>query len=476
MAEQRALKVVVLAAGKGTRMKSELPKVLHPVAGKPMLARVVEAARGAGATEIVVVASGRVEDMAGALGDPGDVTWTVQEVQKGTGHAALCAKEAVLKGGDCDVLIMNGDLPRIHAETLTAFVAEWRSSGAGAALLTTEVPDPFGYGRVLRDRGDHLRGIVEERDAQPEQRRIQEINVGLYGAPARALFESLEATGTDNDQGEIYLTDGFTGLLKRNLTVRVVRRTPHHEFEGVNTRVQLAEASAFVHARKAEELMLAGVTVVDPRTCYVEDGVEVGMDSLLEPGVVLTGATRIGAGCRVGAYSLLHDAVLADGAQVKSHSVLEGASLGPGAQAGPFARLRPGTVLGAQARVGNFVETKKAALAEGAKASHLSYLGDCAVGAGTNVGAGTITCNYDGFAKHFTEIGAGVFVGSNSTLVAPLAIGDGAFVAAGSTITRSLEADALALGRARQTVKEGYARKLRERLGERDGAAGEGDP
>jgi bifunctional UDP-N-acetylglucosamine pyrophosphorylase/glucosamine-1-phosphate N-acetyltransferase len=458
-----SLKVVVLAAGKGTRMKSHLPKVLHPVAGRPMLARVLDASRGAGAQGVVAVVSGMIEMLSHTLGDPEDVAWAIQEEQLGTGHAARMAEEAV---GEAErVMIVNGDLPRLRGETLAEFVRRWDESGAECALLSTEVPDPHGYGRILREHDGRFRAIVEHRDATREQRQVREINVGIYGAPREELFAALGRAGTDNDQGEYYLTDAFKMMLDDGLRVEAFCMDPHEEFEGVNTRVQLAQASSWIFTRKAEELMLDGVTLVDPRTTYIEDKVVVGPDSLIEPGVILRGETRIGASCHIGAYSVLQDCVVEDEAEVRAHTVGEHAHVGQGALVGPFARLREGTELGTGARVGNFVETKKAKLGEGAKANHLAYLGDCEVGAGSNIGAGTITCNYDGFAKHFTSIGARVFVGSNSTLVAPVDLGDGTFVAAGSTVTKSAGKDDLVLGRARQTIKEGYAARLRSRLG-----------
>jgi bifunctional UDP-N-acetylglucosamine pyrophosphorylase/glucosamine-1-phosphate N-acetyltransferase len=459
-----SLKVVILAAGKGTRMKSHLPKVLHPVAGKPMIARVIDAARGLGASEIVVVVSGMVEVLAHTLGDPKDVTWALQEEQLGTGHAVLCAREAVLKDGDCEILILCGDIPRLRLETMKDFVGTWKKSASKAALITAVVPDPFGYGRILRNAEGGFASIVEHRDASEQERKIAEINAGIYLAPARELFEALDGADSKNDQGEIYLTDGFISMAEQDMGVDAIPMEPHQEFEGVNNRAQLAQASSWIFAHKAEELMLSGVTLVDPATTYIEDTVEVGMDTLIEPGVILQGATRIAESCRVGAYSVLRDTVVGDHAEIKEHSVVESTRIGPRAMVGPFARLREGTNLGADSKVGNFVETKKATLGDGAKASHLSYLGDCEIGGKSNIGAGTITCNYDGFSKHRTEIGEGVFVGSNSTLVAPLFLGKGSFVAAGSTVTKSSNEDDLVIGRSRQEIKIGYAKRLRDRM------------
>ncbi len=470
-----SLKIIILAAGKGTRMKSEIPKVLHEVAGSPMLGRVITACRGAGASRIVGVVSGEVERLSGALGKADDLHWALQEEQLGTGHATLCAKEALQAKGSDKVLIINGDMPRLRAETLKAFIEAWEASKAPAALLSTEVPDPSGYGRILRSAEGKFTGVVEDRDADQSQRKIAEINVGIYGATTGLLYGALDRAGNDNDQGEYYLPDAFKILLADGVEVEAIPMDPPAEFEGVNTRIQLAEASAYVYGRKAAEVMLSGVTLVDPTSVYIEDSVVIGQDTILEPGVLLKGSTKIEEGCRVGAYSVLTDSELAAGVEVKSHCVLEKAKVGKKATVGPFARLREGTDLGEKSKVGNFVETKKAKLGEGAKASHLSYLGDCEIGGGSNIGAGTITCNYDGFAKHFTDIGEDVFVGSNSTLVAPVALGKGSFVAAGSTVTRSSKPDDLVLGRARQTIKAGYAERLRSRMNSKNSDSSESE-
>lgn len=463
------LHVVILAAGKGTRMKSDLPKVLHLVAGKTMLARVLEAARSLNPSHISVVVSDMVPLFDHTFGSPEDVTWVVQHERLGTGHAVLQAKEAVLASKADRIMVLSGDTPRLTGQTLQTFESRWTRSGSDAAMVSAKVPDPAGYGRILRDGGGQFRGIVEDRDAQPEQKVIDEINVGIYGAEAAPLLEALTMIGNDNDQGEYYLPDAFKVLLDLGARVDAFPLAPASEFEGVNTRVQLAAASAHVFRRNAERVMLAGATLIDPATTYIEDGVRIGIDTLVEPGVMLLGQTRLGSSCHVGAHSVLHDAVLHDGVHVEPMCHLDGAEVRDDCRVGPYARLRPGTLMEAGARVGNFVETKKAHLGEDAKASHLSYLGDCTVGAHSNIGAGTITCNYDGFSKHRTEIGEEVFVGSNSTLVAPLELKDRSFVAAGSTLTRTVPEDALAVGRARQSNKEGYARRLRERLEPDDG-------
>ncbi len=460
-----AIRVLVLAAGKGTRMRSHLPKVMHKVAGIPMLERVLGAARGLGPERLAVVVSDMVDLFEHTFGgNQPPIEWVLQAERLGTGHAVLQGRTAMERGGDADLLILCGDMPRLRTETLERFLVRWRESGADAVIASTKVPDPTGYGRILRDAGGQFRGIVEERDAQPEQRVIREINTGIYAARTHELMEALTKVGNSNDQGEYYLPDAFTVLLKQGARVEAIELAPADEFEGVNDRVQLSAASTWVFGQKAGDLMRRGVSILDPRSTYIEDGVQIGMDTLVEPGAILAGNTRIGESCRIGAYSVLRDTVVGDDVEILEFCHLEGAELGRSTRVGPYARLREGTRLGERARIGNFVETKKTDLGPGAKANHLAYLGDATVGAGANIGAGTITCNYDGVRKHPTEIGAGVFVGSNATLVAPLALGDGAFVAAGSVVTRSAREDALVLGRARQETKDGYAKLLRERL------------
>lgn len=460
------LDVVILAAGKGTRMKSALPKVLHKVAGIAMLERVLRASRALEPGRIVCVVGDMVELFDHTFGAPGDVEWVVQRERLGTGHAVLQARGALEGSGARDVLVLNGDMPRITGETLSRILGAWREAGADAALVSTRLEDPTGYGRILRDRFERFRGIVEERDADETQRRIHEVSVGVYAARRTALLEALEKVGNDNDQGEYYLPDAFGIMLREGLRVEALPIEPAGEFEGVNDRVQLAEASRAVRERTTRRLMMSGVTFVDPATTYVSDTVEVGEDTLIEPGVVLEGQTVIGASCHIGAYSVVIDSVLDERVDVRPFSHIEGAEVARRAVVGPYTRLREGSRIGPRARVGNFVETKKALLEEGVKANHLAYLGDCHIGADSNIGAGTITCNYDGCNKHHTEIGEGVFVGSNSTLVAPVELEPGSYVGAGSVITRRVPEDSLAVGRARQVIKEGYAARIRERQAE----------
>jgi bifunctional UDP-N-acetylglucosamine pyrophosphorylase / glucosamine-1-phosphate N-acetyltransferase len=456
-----ALRSVVLAAGKGTRMKSALPKVLFPLCGRPLCAWPVDAARAAGADVVVVVGHGadQVKARLAELYPDGRVTTALQAEQKGTGHAVMQALPA-LAGYDGTVLLLYGDTPLVTADGLRA-LAE-KKGAAPLALWTTRLPDPTGYGRILRDDQGRLIRIVEQKDASDVERRIDEVNPGIYAVDAAFLRRALSSLTTQNAQGEYYLTD-LIEIARREGHDVVTLTVDAESTMGVNDRAQLAEAGAVLRRRVARRLMIDGVSIVDPASVYVDAGVQVDADAVLEPGVSLRGATRIGAGAIVGHGSVLVDTVVAAGARVQPYSVCEGAVVGVNAVVGPFSRLRPGADVGEEAHVGNFVEVKKTRLGKGAKANHLAYLGDSDVGAKTNIGAGTITCNYDGYGKYGTTIGEGVFVGSNSTLVAPLVLGDGAYVAAGSTVTKDVAPDALAIGRGKQENKDGYAAKLRAR-------------
>ncbi len=396
---------LILAAGKGTRMKSETPKVLHPLLGRPMLAWVLEAAAGAGVAEMVVVVGHGREQIEKALGPAWpSARWAIQAEQRGTGHAAACGRES-LAGPDRPVLVLNGDAPLLTSATLESFLQAHETSRAAATLLSFRAADPAGYGRILRDPAGNLQRIVEERDATPTEQAIDEVNSGIYALGSHDLFAALEQLQPNNDQGEYYLTDIFEVLVRQGKPVRVHLAGDPNQFRGINHRAELAEICAILRARKNRELMLAGVTLEDPACTYVDAQVRIGPDTVLEPGVRLEGGTTIGTGCRIAAGSVVRDSELADGATVKPYSVLDRAKVGPAASVGPFAHLRPGSDLGPHSKVGNFVEVKNARLGEHAKASHLTYLGDANIGRDVNVGAGTITCNYDGFAKHHTEIG-----------------------------------------------------------------------
>lgn len=447
---------VILAAGQGTRMKSRLPKVLHPLLGRPMLAYAVETALALAPERLVVVVGHGGERVREALGGY-PVVFAEQKEQLGTAHALMQAEEA-LKGFSGPILVTQGDTPLLTPDTLRALL-EALSEGVGMALLTVELPDPTGYGRILRE-GEEVLANVEEKDASPEVKAIREVNAGAYAFDP-FLFQALREVRNENAAREYYLPDLIAIYRAHGKRVVAVRGRAE-EALGVNTRLELARVEGILLDRLRREWMLKGVRMLLPETVYLEPTVELAPDVTLWPGVVLKGKTCIGEGCEVGAYSVLEDTLLEPGARVLPHSVLQGAHLEGEADAGPFARLRPGAVLKRGAHVGNFVEVKNSVLHEGVKAGHLAYLGDAEVGAGTNVGAGVITANYDGKRKHRTEIGPGAFIGSNSVLVAPVRVGAGALVGAGSVVTEDVPEDALAIARARQRNLLGYARRKRE--------------
>ncbi len=456
------LVAVVLAAGQGTRMRSEQAKVLHPLLGRPMVTYPVQAALEAGADRVVVVVGHQADAVRAALEThlPGrDLAFAVQAEQRGTGHAVLMALDAT-EGYD-DVMILCGDTPALDGETLRQLRQVHEAAQATVTVTSFVVDDPTGYGRVVRGEHGHPARIVEHRDATDAQRAIAEVNAGLYLVDRKALVETLRQVRPDNAQGELYLTDVVHLVAGRGGRVRgFVLRDPSR-LAGVNTRAQLAELEAVLRGRVNRRHMEAGVTMHDPASARIEAEVEIGVDTVLGPNVQLLGRTRIGRGCHVEAGAVLRDCELADGVHLKPYVVAEGARLGPGVAAGPFAHLRPGTVLGQDVKVGNFVETKKAVLGQGSKASHLSYLGDCEIGRDVNVGAGTITCNYDGVDKHVTVLEDGVFVGSDTQLVAPVRVGRNATVAAGTTVTDDVPEGALVLSRTTQQVREGYYERRR---------------
>ena len=446
-----ALQVIVLAAGAGTRMRSRLPKVLQPLAGRPLLAHVLDAAATQRPDKTHVVIGDGADTVQAHFAGAGDVSWVQQAPRLGTGHAVATALPQVAP--DAAVLVLLGDVPLVGANTLAACVD---AGQGGVAIVTAELPAPDGCGaRVLRD-GERVVGIVEERDATAAQRAIREVNSGMLAAPCKLLRELLPAVGADNAQGEHYLTDVVTMAAERGVPVYAVRAGRPEETLGVNDRAQLAQLERCYQRRAAEALLAAGVTVLDPARLDVRGTVRAGADCVIDVGVVFEGEVVLGDGVTVGAGCVIRDARLGDGVEVLPLSCIDGARIAAGCRVGPFARLRPGTVLGAGARVGNFVETKAARLGAGAKANHLAYLGDATVGADCNIGAGAITCNYDGVAKHRTEIGDGVFVGTNATLVAPLTIEDDAYVGAGSTITTTVARADLAIGRCRQRNIKGW--------------------
>jgi len=459
-----SLAAVVLAAGKGTRMRSKKAKVLHEVAGRPLVYYPVKRALELGARPVVVVVGHQAEAVRDALtaalpGAP--LSFALQAEQRGTAHAVLVARRALFGRGKA-VLILSGDTPLLTVEALGEVVAA-RSRRRAALAFATMVPDsPKGYGRVVRDRRGLPVRVVEEKDATKAERKIPEVNAGLYCAEAGFLWSALARVGSQNAQDEFYLPDLVALAVERSRATAV--ELPAELAAGVNDRAELSRVARAFVLRLAEGHARAGVTIEDPARFDCDEEVLVAPDVVVEPGVRLRGHTRIGRGTVVGAGCILSDAVIGEGVRLLPYTIVEASRILTGAIVGPFARLRPGSEIAEKAHVGNFVEMKKARLGEGSKANHLSYLGDAQVGRGVNVGAGTITCNYDGETKHPTRIGDGVFVGSDSILVAPIEIGDGAYIAAGSTLTEPVPPGALALGRARQVNKEGWvARRKRAR-------------
>ena len=457
-----ALEVIVLAAGAGKRMRSRLPKVLHPLGGRPLLAHVLGAARALAPRRIHVVVGEHAETIQAAFADAAegqDLRWASQHPPLGTGHAVAQALPAVAE--DATVLVLPGDAPLLGEATLAAAAAAGDST---VAIVTAQVPNPAGLGRILR-AGGAVAGIVEERDATASQRAIAEVNAGVLAAPRKLLAKLLAAPTPANAQGEHYLTDVVALAAAEGQRVIGIAAASPEEALGVNDRAQLAHLERRYQRRQAEALMAAGATVMDPARLDVRGAVAVGEDCVIDVGVVFEGAVTLGRGVRIGAGCVLRDARLGDDVEVLPMCCIDGAEVDAGCRIGPFARLRPGTRLGAEVHIGNFVETKKAQLGAAAKANHLAYLGDASVGAGCNIGAGAVTCNYDGVDKHRTAIGDSVFVGTNATLVAPLAIGDEAYVGAGSTITGDVPAGELAIGRGRQRNIEGWTPPARRPSG-----------
>ncbi|MCY1493960.1 Bifunctional protein GlmU [compost metagenome] len=450
-----SLDIVILAAGQGTRMRSALPKVLHPVAGKAMLGHVIDTARKLDPQGIHVVIGHGAETVRERLAAD-DLGFVLQAEQLGTGHAVAQALPQLTAER---VLILYGDVPLIEVETLQRLLEKVKDDQL--ALLTVDLIDPTGYGRIVRDAAGVVKAIVEHKDATPEQRAICEGNTGILAVPGKRLADWLGRLSNNNAQGEYYLTDVIAMAVADGLVVATEQPHDAMEVQGANDRVQLAELERHYQKRAARCLMAQGVTLLDPARFDLRGEVSVGRDVLIDVNVILEGKVVIEEGVQIGPNCVIKDSTLRRGAVVKANSHLDGAELGEGADCGPFARLRPGAVLGARAHVGNFVELKNAVMGEGAKAGHLSYLGDAEIGARTNIGAGTITCNYDGANKFRTVMGEDVFIGSNSSLVAPLTLGDGVTTGAGSTITQDVPADTLAVGRAKQRNIDGWKRPVK---------------
>jgi bifunctional UDP-N-acetylglucosamine pyrophosphorylase / glucosamine-1-phosphate N-acetyltransferase len=455
------LAILILAAGKGTRLKSSLAKVLHRAGGRSLIEQVVRACAPLKARETVVVVGHQAEQVSAVVEPLGAVT-ALQQPQLGTGHAMHIAKRAL--GRAKYAIVLPGDAPLIRPETLKALIATHRSGNAAATILTAILADPSGYGRILRKSESTVSAIVEESQLSEGQRDINEINSAIYCFTLEKLWPALAQVKPNNKHREIYLTDAISVMTAKGETVLALVAADSREVLGCNTRVDLAEVDRVFREWKRNDLMDAGVTIQLPETVLIDPEVTVGEDSTIEAGVQLLGKTKIGARCTIKSGSILVDSLLGDVVTIEPHSLVAESRLEDSVTIGPFARLRVGTHLKTGARVGNFVETKKAVIGEGAKVPHLTYLGDAKVGPKTNIGAGTITCNYDGFHKHPTTIGKGVFIGSDSTLVAPVRIGDGAYVAAGSTITENIPPDGLGIARGRQVTKPRWASKKRREL------------
>lgn len=455
--------VAILAAGMGTRMKSRRAKVLHEAGGKPLIQHVVTTALALAPPErIFVIVGHQSEEVRAAVTTPG-VRFVHQAEQKGTGHALMVAREAMqdLPGL---LLILYGDCPLISAGTLANLAGLQDRSAAAGTLVSAVMADPAGYGRVLRDAGGMVKGVVEQKAGTPEQLAVREANMGIYCYRAELFWKHLDEIRPNNPVREYYLTDMVEILLRAGHSIDAMVIDDAREALGINNRLELAEVDRHIRERKVRQLMLDGVTIRQPETVVIDPDVRIGLDTVVEPFAQVLGTTTVGENCRIGACSILRDSELADDVEVGPFTTISESRLERGAHAGPYARLRMGAQVGEAAHVGNFVELKKTRLGAGSKSQHLAYLGDSEIGSKVNVGAGTITCNYDGERKHGTVIEDGAFIGSNATLVAPLRVGARAYVAAGSTVTENVPADALALGRSRQVVKEGWVRKRRAKV------------
>jgi bifunctional UDP-N-acetylglucosamine pyrophosphorylase / glucosamine-1-phosphate N-acetyltransferase len=453
--------VAIMAAGKGTRLKSKYPKVLHEVGGKPLLAHVIAAAKKIVAAEDVYAIIGHEAALVRKAVESTGVRFVVQEQLRGTGHTLMVAQESLAPYDH--VIVLSGDAPLITPETIELLRDFHLQKKAAMTLLSAELENPTGYGRILRKKpkSEEVKEIVEEKAASPQQKKIREINSGFYAFAVKPLYANIGKLKTDNVHGEYYLTDMAGVFAKARAKVIALKTANPAEILGSNTRAEMMEIDGLMRLAKCRELMAGGASVFYPQTCVVDADVEVGPDTVIEPFVQILGRTRIGGDCRIRSYSVIQNSEIGDRVTVRPGSILDEARVASDAVIGPYSHLRPGSEIGEGAHVGNFVETKKIKLGKKSKANHLTYLGDAEIGDGVNIGAGTITCNYDGMNKHKTEIGDGVFVGSDSTLVAPVKIGKGAYIGAASCITEDVPEDSLALGRARQITKDGWAKSKR---------------
>ncbi len=448
------LHVVILAAGKGTRMKSALPKVLHRVAGVPMIEHVISTAGALHPRSITIVVGHQSDAVKTALASHAGLRFVVQEPQLGTAHALLTTHE-VFRGASGTLVLLSGDVPLLSSNTLKTLVDCHQAAGAAATVVTAVVDDPTGYGRIVRS-GEKIARIVEHRDATDEERAIPEINSGIYAFAVDGLFDALRNIAAENAQREYYLPDVVAMYRRQGRGVETLTVSNVDEIRGINSRAELAAVSRIVRQNKNAELMAAGVTIEDPATTYIDPGVTIGADTIVHPGVSIEGRTTIGGGCEIHSGVRIVDSQLADRVTVNNHCVIADSSLAANAMVGPFAHLRGGAVVGEDARVGNFVELKKTTLGPGSKAMHLAYLGDAQIGRKVNIGAGTITCNYDGTTKNPTTIEDGAFIGSDSQLVAPVTIGKGAYVGSGTTVRENVPPGSLAVSAGKQRNLEGW--------------------
>jgi bifunctional UDP-N-acetylglucosamine pyrophosphorylase/glucosamine-1-phosphate N-acetyltransferase len=453
--------IAIMAAGKGTRLKSKRPKVLHEVGGKPLLAHVIRSAAEVVPTENIFAIIGyEAERVRSAVSHTG-VNFVLQTEQRGTGHAIQSARTALAQFSN--FLVLSGDAPLIRAHTIRQMRDFHLARNATMTILTARPADPTGYGRVLREGStDRVAAIVEQKSLRPEQSNVGEINSGFYAFRSEPLFANIDRLTTNNPHGEYYLTDMAALLVAEGHRVMAIRTEDPDEVLGANTIAELVSLDANLRMRKARELMTQGVTVLRPETCVIDDEVGIGADTIIEPFVQVLGKTTIGENCRIRSYSVISNSQIGNAVTVRPGCIIDESAISQAAIIGPYSHLRPGSDIGEGAHVGNFVETKKVRLGRASKANHLTYLGDADIGSEVNIGAGTITCNYDGLNKHKTIIEDGVFVGSDSTLVAPIKIGHGAYVGAASCITNDVPADSLALGRSTQVTKEGWAKKKRD--------------
>lgn len=462
--KNKNIAAIILAAGLGKRMKSDIPKVLHPVAGRPMAFYPLEVVRNLGIKKTVVIVGHKADEVVNALKSshflpPTPHTQYVRQVpQLGTGHAVLCAEKS-LKTFKGDCLILYGDVPLITHETIIGLLNLHARKKAVISFISTVVEDPSGYGRVLRDEDNSVIKIVEHKDASIEEKAINEINTGIYCINARFLFSGLKNIKKENAQVEYYLPDLIEIAAKQKKTVACLTHINPAEVMGINNRIELSEANEEMRERINNELMLSGVTLIDDETAYIHKGVQIGRDTTIYPNVFLEGDTTIGQGCLIEEGCKIINSSIGGGSVIKSHSVVESSQIGKNVSIGPFARIRPDSEIADNAKIGNFVEVKKSKIGKGTKANHLSYIGDATIGKDVNIGAGTITCNYDGVRKHQTIIEDGAFIGSDTQLVAPVKIGKNAYIGSGSTITKNVPSGSLALSRAGQRVVEGWVGK-----------------